>query len=693
MNSDSETERNRLDQKMALHIDGKSREAIWNTSLRVLENIRPALVEGNSSTVMVLGYVQSGKTTSMASLMALAADEGIDFVVAFLGSTTLLLDQNALRLSDSLGIHTRNDYQWTEMKNPSSKADTRQLVNWVSKGRTIFIPLLKHAKRIDALEKVLSDPQLQNRRVLIIDDEADQASLNTLVKKSGESRTYESIANLRRTLSNHAYVQFTATPYALLLLNEEDALVPNHVELLKPGTGYTGGKEFFIDERDNLIHVIPRGDEQGNQLPIGLPRSLKQALATFLIGAAELLRRDLKNAPVSMLVHPHSKTVIQERYRYLIQNYFDDLNDLLANGGSFDDLGLEFSDQFSLFKTRLNLNIEESEIWPYFRNVVSETHISLLNSTTDLERIRWNESPVHLLIGGNKLDRGFTVEGLTVTYMNRQASDQVDTTEQRARAFGYRREYLPFCQFFSTGRTISMLTDIVRTELDLRQELEDAFLRGETVREWSEKVGLLLPEGSKPTRDAVVSAVTVNQLGWHYVRRPSRDSSVQKMNHQIVSSINLMGAPLVQYGRLSFRTLEYPPKTLVNDVLEKWQVPEFSPNWNREHLLEVVTRSLRLVNRSLLVLMDVEVEGERRPRSREWRDETGFVNIFQGRDNASTGSTSPYLGDRYIGEKAFEDGDLMIQIHRVTIKGDLSESEILVPAIFLGNRRQIRNRQ
>jgi hypothetical protein len=692
MESKTLSERELLDLKMSKQIDVASRQAIWGTSERVMGNIRPALIDGEPSTVMVLGYVQSGKTTSMSTLMALAADEGIDIVIAFLGSTTLLLDQNALRLSESLGIHTRNDYQWTEMKNPSSKTDTRQLINWVSKGRTIFVPLLKHAKRIDALATVLSDPQLNHRRVLIIDDEADQASLNTLVKKSGESRTYESIVNLRNTLTNHAYVQFTATPYALLLLNDEDSLFPNCVELLKPGTGYTGGKEFFIDERDNLIHAIPRGDEQGNQLPIGLQRSLKQALATFLIGAADLLRKDPSNAPVSMLVHPHSKTTIQERYRFLIQNYFDDLRDLLVTGNSFDDLGLEFSDQFNLLKSRLNLKIAENEIWTHFQNVVNEAHISLLNSTTDLERIRWNESPVHLLIGGNKLDRGFTVEGLTVTYMNRQASDQVDTTEQRARAFGYRREYLPYCQFFSTGRTISLLTDIVRTEMDLRHELEDAFLRGETVREWSEKVGLLLPEGSKPTRDAVVSAVTVNQLGWHYVRRPSRDSSALKENWDIVNATGLMNSQTVDYGRLSFRTLEYSSANLIGDVLEKWQVPEFSPNWHREHLLEVVSRSLRLARRCLLVLMDVEVDGERRPRLREWRQETGFVNIFQGRDNSTTGPSSRYLGDRHIGEKAFEEGDLMIQIHRVMVKDDPSEAEMLVPAIFLGNRRQIRNK-
>ena len=80
---------------------------------------------------------------------------------------------------------------------------------------------------------------------------------------------------------------------------------------------------------------------------------------------------------------------------------------------------------------------------------------------------------MHVLVGGNKLDRGFTVEGLTVTYMNRPASDQIDTLEQRARAFGYRGDLLPYCQFFATPRTLKVLREIVDTEYDLRANLRD----------------------------------------------------------------------------------------------------------------------------------------------------------------------------------------------------------------------------
>lgn len=688
--SHDETEQRRLDQILSDRIDSKSRERIWQTATRTFHSLRPGLVDGEMSTAMVLGYVQSGKTTSMAALMALACDEGVDLIVSLLGSTTLLLEQNASRLSSALGIQSRSDYRWTEITNPSSKSDLRQIVDCVSKGRTVFVPLLKHAKRIDALSKILSDERLTTRRIVIIDDEADQASLNTQIRNAGESRTYEAILNLRRSCAHHAYVQFTATPYALLLLAKDDYLYPDTVELLEPGTGYTGGKEFFIDSRSDLIHPIPRGDEQGGQLPIGLPRSLRRALAGFLVGAADLLQRDPKNAPVSMLIHPHAKTSIQERYRYLLQNYFEDLREIAEASAEIGDFDPEFSSQRDELEKRIGEVSGDEELLTSLKRVIREVQVSLLNSTTDLERVKWNESPVHVLIGGNKLDRGFTVEGLTVTYMNRAASEQVDTTEQRARAFGYRREYLPYCQFYASNRTIDLLTDVVRTEVDLRQEIEDALLRGETLREWSEKVGLLLPEGSKPTRDAVVSAVTINQLGWHYVRRPSRGVEAIRHNRQLVEALGLFSAPPVAYGRQEFLTLEVDRTILLERIIEPWSVPEFTPNWQHEHLVDVVARTSRFASQVLVVLMDVEVDGERRARQREWREETGFVNIFQGRDLRGPVSQHAYPGDRALGETAFLAGDLMLQIHRVQIKGDGTNAEFLIPAIFLGNRRQIR---
>jgi len=91
-----------------------------------------------------LGYVQSGKTTAITALIAAAADAGYRIVVAMLGSTNLLLDQNQERLATALGLDTREDYRWVSMPNVAGVAKTKELKNWLARDRTLLLPVLKH---------------------------------------------------------------------------------------------------------------------------------------------------------------------------------------------------------------------------------------------------------------------------------------------------------------------------------------------------------------------------------------------------------------------------------------------------------------------------------------------------------------------------------------------------------------------
>jgi hypothetical protein len=234
--------------------------------------------------------VQSGKTTAITALTARAADDGYRVVVALLGSTNLLLDQNVHRLRRALGIDQRQDYRWVDIPNASGATTARELSTWLDRGRTVLLPVLKHAGRITALAEVLSRAVPGSVPVLIIDDEADQASLNTEVSKSTESRTYEALGALRDAVPNHLYVQFTATPYAPLLLEPADVMRPEFVELLHPGPGYTGGREFFVDHADIVVRAIPTLDEQKpKSAPTQLPRSLVTAAGSFIAGTSLLL--------------------------------------------------------------------------------------------------------------------------------------------------------------------------------------------------------------------------------------------------------------------------------------------------------------------------------------------------------------------------------------------------------------------
>jgi len=685
-------ERLRLDGILSGHIDLISRQSMWKSVDNVLNKCIESIDAKLNLSGIVLGYVQSGKTTAITSLMAGASDNGIQIIVSLLGTTNLLLEQNSSRISESLGIGSRSDYRWVEKTNPSNKSDGEELRDWLNKGRCIFIPVLKHSGRINALSKILIEYGLSDASILVIDDEADQSSLNTAISGGGESRTYEAIKNLRNCMSRHCYVQFTATPYAILLLEDEDHLFPNFIEFLEPGTGYTGGREFFVNNYDTVIRTIPMGDEQGSRAPIDLPRSLKGALATFLVGASFLLAQDSKNAPISMLVHPSAKTSIQERYKYLLTRYLSDLAEKLVSAKNIDDLPLEFVVEIGRLGALSGNSITNESILSLLKSALGECKIWMLNSTTSISRVDWNISPVHILVGGNKLDRGFTVEGLTVTYMNRSASDQVDTTEQRARAFGYRSQYIPYCQFFASSRSIAMLRDIVLTEYDLRSELQDAVLRGESISDWTQQVGFLLPEGSKPTRDSVVKSLTTDQLGWHHIRRPVLDQRVIEQNMDLLDRIGLFKSNFESYGRISFRSLSIEKNLLCEEIFSKWEQSIYSPNWQQLNLIEAIERVLPAMETVKLVLVEQVDENKfSKPRTREWREESGFVNIFQGRDNDAEYNKNAYLGDRAFVEGAFETGVLTVQFHRLHPK-DSSFAEVYVPAIFLGNKKIVKRK-
>lgn len=678
-------ETDRLDNQMSGRMDSATRRQIWQSVDRILQH--GPLDEGGAvgTTSLALGFVQSGKTTSIAALIAAAADSGYRVIIALLGGTNLLLDQNRARLEKALGIGSRQDYVWVVEGSPSGPAAAKRVADWLSRDRVVFVPVLKNAGRIRALTgclQRLTDPDVP---VLIVDDEADQASLNT-EGTAAASKTYEALRELREAVRNHLYVQYTATPYAPLLLEADDLLSPQFVEFLQPGSGYTGGREFFVDFADRVVRDVPVLDEQAaKNLPLELPGSLIKALGSFLVGAALLLNRDPAGAPVSMLVHSTQRNDVQGRYHFLLERQIAAWRRMAEDAFSFEDLpdvmlteraklvgsGAPDADD-DLLLDRVRFALRESTLW-------------LVNSTNALNKVDWTVAPLHILVGGNKLDRGYTVEGLTVTYMNRPTTTQVDTLEQRARAFGYRRDQLPYCQFFASKRTVKALRDIVYTEYDLRAQLQDHVESGGTVHSWAKEVGLLLPEGMKPTRAAVVQALSSALSGWHSLRRPVLDAEEISHNDKLVTATGLKEAPHVDYGRLTHRTVHLPLNEAVSSLIEPWAVESYSPSWRHADIVQALRRHPH--QQALVPILLLEEKGQ--PRLRRWDDAVGFVNLFQGRDIGHGTVGAFYPGDRAIPDAENNPDGVVIQVHHVA-RRDKPGMSLLTLAVHLGSRQIVR---
>lgn len=665
----------RLDTKLSQFIDDSDRGRIWKSASNILDK-----ADLGMTTVMGLGYVQSGKTTSISALCALASDRGYRLVIALLGTTNLLTDQNRSRVEETLGVDDRN-YIWHSLHQLNAKSSASEISDFLSRGRTIIVPIIKNTQVIRKAAAILEACSLVSVKTLIIDDEADQASLNTKVNKNEESSTFSAIQQLRAAVGGHLYVQYTATPYAPILLDDDSPLMPQSVEFLTPGKGYVGGREFFFTHADAVLRTIPETDEQTTKTRLSsLPESLVSAMAAFLVGATHLWHADRENAPVSMLVHSSYKNAVQEQYEFLIKSFVSNLkhSDILSTRSSFME---KIQDERSRLHALGIAPIKDEEFNSTLEFVVRELTLWLVNSASEVKAIKWNSSPFHLLIGGNKLDRGFTVEGLTVSYMNRPPSKQIDTLEQRARAFGYREALLPFCLFFATAKSMRFLRGIVITEDDLRISLKDSLESGQTVASWSRDIGLLLPANSVASRSNVLPLLrNFSPDGtWISLRQVALDPSAVAFNYSLIEGTGLMDSAAANFGRLPMKTKEISARDLA-ELLNLWNYASSTPGWPAEDVANLVSRTPSGV--CTMVLLE-NPDSPQQPRTRAWDSDTGFTNLFQGRDlNLSQVPNQNYLGDRQLHEylTSAQQDSVILQVHRVTRRG-FNDRNLLTLAI------------
>jgi hypothetical protein len=160
-------------------------------------------------------------------------------------------------------------------------------------------------------------------------------------------------------------------------------------------------------------------------------------------------------------------------------------------------------------------------------------------------------------------------------------------------------------------------------------------------------------------------------------------------NEDVMTEIELFKAPYVNYGRLGLRTKTLPIRQLTEEVIARWTVDNGSPDWRQDEILEMLRRHPRQEEPALVVLMARQVDGRDVPREREWVSDTGFVNLFQGRDNDSR-TSDRYEGDRTVGVEVVGSEGVVLQIHYVTRRGSPNHP-LLTLAIHLGDRTIVRS--
>ena len=371
-------------------------------------------------TGLALGKVQSGKTLSYTSLIALAIDNGYRVTVVLAGTKNPLLEQNFTRLYNDLEARRPN---LTPFRNPIPQ-DAEVIRSVLHGGGHALIVVLKNRKRLEDARRVLATPELRGFPTLIIDDEGDEASLNTQFRRGRRSAIYESILRLRSALRVHAYVAYTATPQANLLISGIDGLSPDFGVLVEPGQGYCGGATFFGTDRDRYVRPVPLAEAEEEQV-WGIPDGLRQAIATFLVGGAIRHLRE-SNAWHSMLIHNSNLRVDHERLQTAIRNLIGLWRESL--GLPDDDPGTrELMALMQAAYEDLCSTVYDSPTWEDVRQQLRDeiwlVEVWMVNS------LPLGRDPIgtpfrlknNILVGGNMLGRGVTIEGLAVTYITRRA--------------------------------------------------------------------------------------------------------------------------------------------------------------------------------------------------------------------------------------------------------------------------------
>lgn len=479
---------------------------------------------------LIYGLVQSGKTGVLSVTGAMGADEGYRTIIILTSDIDPLYQQTLGRVQEAfpgIDIIGKKDFK-----------DADSFIQRI-KGGTCAIVTSKNSGLLKTLIENFKKGKVRGLSCLIIDDEADQASLNTRERRADGTRSTinDRIAELRGFFEKNTYLQVTATPQALFLQTPGHDFRPKFTVLSHPGSDYVGGEDFFGDESNlvrefdiNDITTLAPGAQPSPTLDI--PRSLLRALDTFMIAAT--FKRDKEvDQNCAFLCHVSTRTDDHKHIVDLFRRYKSDLTAGLngKNQAIINRLKAAYDDLASTHQELKASNFMDLvEKIGFFSPGIN---IKLVNGETD-EDVAVKQ-PYNLFVGGNKLGRGVTIKNLLVSYYGRNPrKPQADTVLQHARMYGYRRKDIGLLRLFLPHELHTVFRAINKMERGLR----DLISRNPT----EEFRGIYVESGLNPTRKNVLApgAVGVYSGGSNYnpaqiVRDESVKASTDKIDKKLDS--------------------------------------------------------------------------------------------------------------------------------------------------------------
>ena len=466
---------------------------------------------------MVMGNVQSGKTTNYSALICKAADAGYRVIILLAGITNSLRTQTQERIDETF-IGKVSVFAAAAQKSLpiQNYASARRIPSYgtsrdadFSAGRDgIYFGLSGHQepmifvtkKNKSVLERLERWIHEQGETggydlpLLLIDDEADNASINTHKEPTMTTAINRVIRQVLNKFPRSAYVGYTATPFANIFIDpdtsqdmENDDLFPaNFIKALDPPSNYVGSHRVFREDgnlRQGMVRLI---DDYRTLLPLNhksgdplsqLPESLRYAVRVFCLTRAMRVLAGKGTGHCSMMINVSRFNAIQETVLGLVYEYLADLKDAVTVHASLPDDQIEDEDLNDL---RASWQVEYGDSGFEWKDVlaslnegVQSIEVRTVNMKGGLLDYSLNrENGLHVIaIGGLALSRGLTLEGLTVSYLLRNTAAS-DTLMQMARWFGYRPGYEDICRLYLPEASLKHYEYVDEATEELRNEVK-----------------------------------------------------------------------------------------------------------------------------------------------------------------------------------------------------------------------------
>lgn len=545
-------------------------ESVNETSTEIVSLLEDPAKEDFACRGLVVGYVQSGKTANMTAVIAKSVDAGYNLVVVLAGLTNALRKQTQARLEADIVDRYRHNWNLLTDDNYDFRTPANRSFQLPRAGYADIAVLKKNKSPLQHFTRTLSrTPKqvLSRLRVLVIDDECDQASVNASSDEYKLTVINEKIRNILSVLPCVSYVGYTATPFANVLINPyppnsetlDDLYPKDFITALPKPSAYFGTEDLFgrspadageegVDEEGlDMVRSIPLEDENKLQ-PVNrkskdgfvpqMPTSLEDAVLYFLACCAARRVRGHAEKHMSMLVHTSAFVILHERVADGLRKWIDTHRTGIASGagGMVERMEAIWAKESKALPDNITTasKIAFDEIKPHLAIVLQSLEIPVENGFSD-DRIDYAHGPkTYIVVGGSVLARGLTIEGLMVSYFLRSSS-QYDTLLQMGRWFGYRPAYEDLPRIWMTDDLALAFRALATVESEIRCDIAEYKERNVSPMEFAVRIrtipGMAVTAANKMRSARVVD---VSFAGKHVqtIRFAHQDSAVVARNWQ-----------------------------------------------------------------------------------------------------------------------------------------------------------------